>query len=545
MPFIKPSYFRFIALVVFLFLSLSFFAQEKSTNIQTINGKKYYIHKVEKGQSLYAISKLYGVDINVILADNDDAIDGISSGQELKILVPDQITSTSKMNVTPSVDTNRYVYHRVEKRETIYAITKKYNVTEQRLKELNPDLASGIKQGQMLIVAEKPQPVTTPTVAAQPKKDSVIVRPKKNGYNIALFLPFRLSELEGIDVGALVQGKQNFPQVQSLAVDFYLGFRRAIDSLSSKDFAINLQLYDGDDKDSAHFEMVCKSEEFKSLDMIFGPFYTSGFKIVSSYAKPLGIPVVAPVTQTTKILYNNTTVSKITPSQYTLIESLADYCIDSLRSNASIFVINNGSIKDVPYVKRFKEHYNDRLKELNVPAKDSVREVKGLAGFKAAYVPGMKNIVILLSNNQVFLTDFITQLNVYADKKDIVLAGWQNITANENIDQEYLNKLKYTFASSNNLNNIKAYSNLIKEYQQQMSSDPCDYFFQGFDIAQYYLQNLKTSGPGFVNDLDKLTAENNYTRFKFYRPDNMTGFENKGVYIFSYNNYQLYRTGWK
>ncbi|MGZ3884422.1 MAG: hypothetical protein ACXVPD_09485, partial [Bacteroidia bacterium] len=341
------------------------------------------------------------------------------------------------------------------------------------------------------------------------------------------------------------QGKQGFPQIQSLATDFYMGFKRAADSLSSKDFEINLQLFDGDDKDSARFESVCKSAEFKTLDMIFGPFYTSGFKVVSTYARPLGIPVIAPVTQTTKILYNNTTISKITPSQYTLIESLADYCIDSLKSNSAIFVINNGMIKDVPYVKRFKQHYNDRLKELNLAAKDSVREVKGLSGFKSAYVPGIKNIVVLLSNNQVFLTDFITQLNVYADKKDIVLAGWQNITSNENIDQEYLNKLKYTFASPNNLNNIKAYSNVIREYQQQMSSDPNDYFFQGFDIAQYYLQNLKTGGPGFIDQLDKLPFESNFTRFKFYRPDTSTGFENKGVYIFSYNNFQLYRTGWK
>ncbi|HRD38856.1 MAG TPA: LysM peptidoglycan-binding domain-containing protein, partial [Bacteroidia bacterium] len=60
-------------------------AQEKSTDIRTINNKKYYIHKVEKGQSLYAISKIYGTDVNVILADNDEAIDGIKPGQELKI----------------------------------------------------------------------------------------------------------------------------------------------------------------------------------------------------------------------------------------------------------------------------------------------------------------------------------------------------------------------------------------------------------------------------------------------------------------------------
>jgi hypothetical protein len=60
-------------------------AQAKSTDIKTINGKKYYIHKVEKGQSLYAIAKTYNMDVNSILAENDDAIDGLNAGQELKI----------------------------------------------------------------------------------------------------------------------------------------------------------------------------------------------------------------------------------------------------------------------------------------------------------------------------------------------------------------------------------------------------------------------------------------------------------------------------
>jgi hypothetical protein len=136
-------------------------------------------------------------------------------------------------------------------------------------------------------------------------------------------------------------------------------------------------------------------------------------------------------------------------------------------------------------------------------------------------------------------------LAVYADKKDITLAGWQNITSNDNIDQDYLNRLSFTFPSQNNLINVKAYSNLIRSYQTEMSSDPSDYFFQGFDLGQYYLQNLKTSGPDFINQLDKLQSEGNYLRFKFYRPDENTGFENKGVYIFKYSNYQLYRTGWK
>ena len=539
------SYLRSVLSWIFILSSFVFFAQEKSSEIKTISGKKYYIHKVEKGQSLYAISKVYNVDINVILAENDDAIDGLRNGQELKIPVSGAATAIQPIHGSP-IDTIRYNYHKVAKKETVYSICKQYNITEAQLNQWNPSIATaGIKFGQMLIVADKKKNVGTATVLAVDTSIVKISKPKKTKYNIGLLLPFKLNESELMDVNNLVQSKSNFPQVQSLAIDFLLGFNKAVDSLKSNDFSVQTFLYDIDDKDSSKAGVICKSAEFKALDLIIGPAYPSGFKDVSAYAKSYSIPVISPFTQQSKILFKNNNASKVNPSQFTMIETLADYCVDSLKSNASVFIVNSGNVKDQQYIKAFKQAYIDQLKELNLPVKDSVVEVRGLGGAKNAYVAGRKNVYVLLSNNQVYLTDFVTQLAVFADKKDITLAGWQNAITQESIDQDYLNRLSYTFPSQNNLINVKAYSNLIRNYQTEMSSDPSDYFFQGFDVGQYYLQNLKAQGPDFVNKLDKLPGEGNFLRFKFYRPDENTGFENKGVYIFKYSNYQLYRTGWK
>src|ERR1700757_574818 len=57
----------------------------KSTNITTINGKKYYLHKIAHAQSLYGIAKIYNVDVSTILAENPAAKKGLIVGQELKI----------------------------------------------------------------------------------------------------------------------------------------------------------------------------------------------------------------------------------------------------------------------------------------------------------------------------------------------------------------------------------------------------------------------------------------------------------------------------
>src|ERR1700751_1511612 len=73
----------FLVLIFFLALSTGTFAQAgaMSKNVITSNGKKYYLHKVAHAQSLFGIAKIYGVDVNVILAENPAAKKGIITGQ--------------------------------------------------------------------------------------------------------------------------------------------------------------------------------------------------------------------------------------------------------------------------------------------------------------------------------------------------------------------------------------------------------------------------------------------------------------------------------
>lgn len=556
---------KYILFCVLCLASCFLLGQTKSTNIQTIEGKKFYIHKIEKGQSLYSISKLYTVSLEDIYKFNPETKSVTKTGQEVKIpftssatiVTPTVVaTNTTVISLTSSaIDTNKFYCHKVSKGETLYAILRKYNKTEKELTQINPNFTSSIKEGQLIAINPKPVLVNTvkqSTAVLEPKKDSVIgkgiVKPKKSNYTVALILPFKLDQTLNLELNELVKNKVNFPQVPALAVDFYLGFKRCVDSLTTKDFEVNIELYDVDDKDSLKLIQIVNEPKFKQADFIFGPLYANGFKIIAQKAKELGIPIVSPITQQNKMLYNNIYASKTNPSQFTLLESLADYCIDSLVNNDANIILMapyEKDAKEVSYVKSFKKYYNDRQQQLGKTIKDTITTVRGLAGVKAAYKSGVKNIVVSLSNNQVFITDFTTQLAVYADKKNILLCGWQNTSIADNVDQEYLNQLHYTFPYQYNLVNTGSYSSIVDGYKTQVGTSPSEYFFIGFDIALYYLNNLKQQDPNFIYNLNTLPSETNYLRFKFSRPDAATGFDNRGVYIFNYNNYQLYKTGWK
>jgi LysM repeat protein len=557
----KTSWFAW-SVLLFLLCPLCLPAQDKSTDVRTIDGQKFYIHKTEKKQSLYAISKLYNVSVDELLKYNPEVKSGLKAKQELKIPFAAQ-QNTVQVKPVPVFDSTKYVIHRAEKKETIFSICKRYNIPEKQLLIYNPSLAEGLKEGQLLIVGERQKPKLPvkeiskenrlPREKIQPAVIDTayfrpVSKPAKLTYNVALMLPFRLNQSLNLNVSDLVKTNASFPQVSSVAIDFYLGFKKAVDSIISKDFEVNLLLYDVDDSDSLRPVQIASDPLFGEHDFIFGPFYASGFKVISKKARECSIPVVSPITQQNKILHNNIFISKTNPSQYTLLETLADYCADSLMTDNSrlILVTSEKDRKELQFSQAFKKYYNDRQKNLGRAAKDTVTVAKGFAGVKSAVGYGMKNVVVTLSANQVFIADFTTQLALLAgEKNELTLCGWEAVGNMDNIDQEYLNQLHFTFASACNLNNTDAYKVAIEPYKEQLETSPDEYYYKGFDIATYYLNNLKTHGPQFIHRLDEFPSETNYMRFRFIRPDKTTGFDNRGAYIFRYENYRLRSTGWK
>ena len=91
------------------------------------------------------ISKFYKRELNDIVIDNPESIDGIKPGQVLKILISSKIPSEQRVN-----DTTNFIMHKVEKGQTIYSITKQYGVSQEKLKVLNPELKDGLKLNQFI-----------------------------------------------------------------------------------------------------------------------------------------------------------------------------------------------------------------------------------------------------------------------------------------------------------------------------------------------------------------------------------------------------------
>jgi len=106
---------------------------ERSEDKVIIGGTAYYIHIVDTSQTLYSISKAYNVSTEIIVRENPSAVYGLRIGQALKIPVTEEEGKQKK-------DTDRYNYHVLKRGESIYYLSKKYDVPEEKIIEANPGI---------------------------------------------------------------------------------------------------------------------------------------------------------------------------------------------------------------------------------------------------------------------------------------------------------------------------------------------------------------------------------------------------------------------
>ena len=552
-------------LLLALFFSSNLSAQ-KSAKLETLNGKKYYIHTVEKEQTLYNISKIYGVTVNDIVVENPEAIDGIKPGQSLKIpyVAPKIVAKPAS-----KADSAKYIFHNVEKGQTMFSLKKQYSVTEEILLAENPELKDGLKAGQVIKIprtekeikkevrkeeskekeikkekekAKVVEIIKTPTLSAVAKIVSPMlnVEPvdtakaqKKNIYTVALLLPFNSINTINIDADKIAKGDTSFPQVTEIAIEFYQGILLALDSLKNKGFSCKLLVYDIDKGDSIKLADILAGNDMKEADLIIGPLHTSRFIQVAKFARERKIHCVSPLAQENKILFENPYVSKTVPTLTNQLEEMVDH-ITGRYADQNLILITTPT-KDFGIIKN---RINATMK--TILEKDSVPETKTSAGAISMLVHGKTNVVIYPSNNEANVNDFITKLQDEKSKYNILLFGipfWRNFST---LDQEYLDTLHYHFPSAAYIDyDSPAVKRFILQYRERYTADPELYAYQGFDIGMFYFSELYNNGVNFSGKLSGTNEKGLQNNFSFSRPDATSGCDNKGVFILRYLDYKL------
>jgi LysM repeat protein/ABC-type branched-subunit amino acid transport system substrate-binding protein len=315
------------------------------------------VHKVTPQQTLFAVSRLYEVPIDSLYSWNPSARSGLKVGQQLVLknrVLPFQVNGANPTPVVTSLDTfahkltDSIIKHTVLEKENLYAISKRYMVPVDSLMALNKLTSSRVSPGQQILVPiqkVKTTPVPVQAVPAPaPKATNSTFRfpvaPKAH-YNIAVFLPFALDS---------AASQNRF--VAAAALDYYMGMKMALDSLKNLGFSADIRVFD-DNALSPSLEAVLRSSDMNGIDLIFSPLQEKQAKIVASYAKEKGIPVVFPVQMSAALVQMASNFIAYTPSDAALVENLALH-LHQKYQGYTVVLINSPVAADQLLEQKFK-----------------------------------------------------------------------------------------------------------------------------------------------------------------------------------------------
>ncbi|RZV68509.1 MAG: LysM peptidoglycan-binding domain-containing protein [Flavobacteriaceae bacterium] len=117
----------------------------------SINAQQYKTHQVQEGETIISISKLYKVTPLEIFQLNPDAKQGLKSNTVLLIPKTKVPSANSNTVVTITQELQGFKKHKVRRKETLYSLSKRYNVPQEDIKKYNKWLyAENLRKGDKL-----------------------------------------------------------------------------------------------------------------------------------------------------------------------------------------------------------------------------------------------------------------------------------------------------------------------------------------------------------------------------------------------------------
>ncbi|MBS5550513.1 MAG: LysM peptidoglycan-binding domain-containing protein [Bacteroides sp.] len=569
-----------------LSLALSF---GSITTAQAQSG--YFLHTVTKGQSLYSISTMYNVTMEDLIRLNPGCEKQIRAGESLKIPQADSGSNqgkptfhtiqagetlyqlTLKYNVTvqaictanPGLSASNFRIgqvisipaqtaiqpakenlsetaaqtssgkktdwrdmHKVERKETIFSISRQYGISEEELIAANPELKKGkLKRGSFLFIpypaSKQPVKEAEKTPARIPSNEELFAQNKQS-----------LKKIQNIKAAVLLpftEGKNRDEQMRM--VEYYEGFLMAVDSLKRQGVSVNLYTYDTKGKSDVTQSILAK-EEMKNMDIIFGPAHAANVKTLAEFAEKNQTRVVVPFSPEVEQVFKNPYIYQVnTPQSYLYSEVYEHFLRKFSKANIVFLDAGTGQNEKAEFIKGMKnELKTNQVAYKHISNSDTLKIL-------AAIDSTRENIFIPTSGKDLSLTRLIpqlTQIRRSYPNVDLHLFGypeWQTYT------QDYLAsfyELDTYFYSSFYTNNLfPAAVRFTQEYRRWYSKDMANIFpkygMLGFDTGYFFLKGLAQEGSQLENNLNRVQVTPIQTGFKFERVNNWGGFINRKVFF--------------
>ena len=227
--------------------------------------------------------------------------------------------------------------------------------------------------------------------------DGIDASPRKEIYNVGLFLPFSFRE-DSVR-------KERLQKEWTLR--FYEGMKVGQEKLAEEGIKINLITFDTRSSQSSLDQMLA-SADAKELDFIVGPVFQSSVLKVSAFSKEQQINMMNPLSSNSDIIRDNPFAFLYYPSNESLAMQAAEYAKANFGDNRNLAIFYSG-LGDRPRADLYKEILEQD--SFNVPI------------FKLVRPQESSEITLMLAEEEEVDKDSTTIANMMAEMDSLREAG--------------------------------------------------------------------------------------------------------------------------
>ena len=424
-------------------------------------------HTVAQGQTLYSISKLYNTTVDEIIKFNPGSAEKLSIGQ--KLIIPSNSKETAKAK-----DGKNTKRHTIQPGETLYRLSKMYNITTDELCAANPGLSiSNFRAGETIVIPVKGNETDTTQAAAtaplvKDEKRPVIVGTHKvqrkesiesicKDYGITVeelieanptLLDRKLKRKMVLNIPApekkpaikeVVEEKKQevvktvrkginddkvlnvavvlsflldsyAPKEQSRMVEYYQGLLMAVEQLKREGYSFVINTYDAGQKENS-LDSLLGSSAFDEVELLIGASYPKHNKELAKFAKEREIPLLIPFSSKKDEAIDNPTVYVANGIQSFILPEISSRFTKTFPNANVIFVEDTTDNNKKEFVKSLTaELIKDSIPYTTLPMELISNGDTVLHTLSEAFIEEREFVVIPTSSSAITLNTLLPSL---------------------------------------------------------------------------------------------------------------------------------------
>ncbi|CAM1341432.1 amino acid ABC transporter substrate-binding protein [Tenacibaculum amylolyticum] len=494
---------------------------------------EYKTHVVQPGETVYRLTKMYNISKDELLKLNPEfpklRDNLLSVGQELKVKVEEK----KIVYISREEDLKNHVTHIVKPKETVYSLTRFYNISKDDLLKLNPEYPDLVDDklsiGQILRIRPIEEKLASDDVTFYIDTIAEVSEPIK----LALLLPFKAAAYDSIPAEKIfnkVKSKSaGSANLANIITDFYFGAEMAIDSISKNGVNVDVAVFDTGSRGKL-VQQILDEDKLDDVDVIIGPFYSDKVELV---ADDVNAPVVFPHFSKAQGEFSSSKIVKSAPDKETHSNALVSY-LNEIYNGETIFVVGDGKKQSDEQVEFIASNLkkNDSIQDIHIlkPEKGYIKKER----FTEKMKPNSHSWIILTSDDKSAIANAINSMVVLPEDVTAHVFAIDKNKAYDEVNNNTLARVDFTYVtdhfSQEKDENVKRF---VKQYRARNKDIPSEYAIRGFDLTYDILMRL-ASGEKLSQTFKQGISMRLKNKFD-YNKKLFGSTRNRGLFIVKYN----------